>query len=214
MQRLALRIRLVWAVLLIAAWLAILAATAGGLPPNPPGPTKTRIALSRLIVTPNIAVKGFDRKKFGSGWATIDGCKVRALVLIRDGTGVRKGPNCKVLSGHWRNHYDTRDLNSPDDVQIDHVVPLGEAWRSGPASGATSVVANSRSDLDGPGVLAASADSIPTKQDSPPNEWKPDRRRSWYLYARWWVEVKRTWKLTVTKDEKTALRGMLATAPC
>ena len=214
MERLALRIRLVWVVLLIAAWLAILAATAGGLPPNPPGPTKTRIALSRLIVTPNIAVKGFDRKKFGSGWATINGCKVRALVLIRDGTGVRKGPNCKVISGHWRNHYDTRDLNSPDDVQIDHVVPLGEAWRSGASKWRYERRREFANDLDSPELLAASARSNSAKQDSPPNEWKPDRRRSWCLYARWWVEVKRTWKLTVTKDEKTALRRMLATAPC
>ena len=130
------------------------------------------------------------------------------------GTGVRKGPNCKVIAGHWRNHYDTRDLNSPDDVQIDHVVPLGEAWRSGASRWRYERRREFANDLDSPELLAASARSNSAKQDSPPNEWKPDRRRSWCLYARWWVEVKRTWKLTVTKDEKTALRRMLATAPC
>lgn len=214
MERLALRMRLLWAVVLVAAWLAILGTTAGGLPPNPPGPAKARIALSRLTVTPNIAVKGFERNKFGSGWATIDGCRVRALVLIRDGTGVRRGANCKVIAGHWPNHYDTRDLNSPGDVQIDHVVPLGEAWRSGASNWKYVRRREFANDLDSPELLAASARSNSAKQDSPPNEWKPDRRRSWCLYARWWVEVKRTWKLTVTRDEKTALRRMLSTAPC
>ena len=214
MERLALRIRLLLVVLLVAAWLAIPAGTAGGLPPSPAGPTKTRIALSKLRVAPSIAGTGFERKKFGNGWATIDGCRVRALVLIRDGTGVRRGPNCKVLAGHWRNHYDSGNLNSPDDVQIDHVVPLGEAWRSGARRWSYVRRRAFANDLDSPELLAASAKSNSSKQDSPPNEWKPDRRRSWCIYARWWVEVKRTWKLTVTKGEKTALRRMLSTAPC
>jgi hypothetical protein len=204
----------VWAVLLVAAWLCILAGTAGGLPPSPPGPTKTRIALSKLRIAPSIAVKGFTRKKFGSGWATIDGCKVRALVLIRDGTRIRRGPNCTVLAGHWPNHYDTRDLNSPNDVQIDHVVPLGEAWRSGARKWSYERRRAFANDLDSPELLAASGKSNSAKQDSPPNEWRPSRRRSWCIYARWWVEVKRAWKLTVTREEKTALRAMLSTAPC
>ena len=121
-----------------------------------------------------------------------------------------KARTARCISGHWRNHYDTRDLNSPDDVQIDHVVPLGEAWRSGASKWRYERRREFANDLDSPELLAASARSNSAKQDSPPNEWKPDRRRSWCLYARWWVEVKRTWKLTVTKDEKTALRRMLA----
>jgi hypothetical protein len=37
------------------------------------------------------------------------------------------------------------------------------------------------------------------------------RHAAWCLYARWWIDVKGTWRLTVTAPEHDALSDMLAT---
>jgi len=47
--------------------------------------------------------------------------------------------------------------------------------------------------------------------DRGPEEWKPPRRRAWCLFSRWWVQVKRAWRLTIVRAERTALREMVAT---
>jgi len=38
-------------------------------------------------------------------------------------------------------------------------------------------------------------------------------RSSGCLYARWWIDIKTTWKLTITTSERTALGSMLDTCP-
>ena len=68
-----------------------------------------------------------------------------------------------------------------------------------------------RNDLREPQLIAVSASSNRSKGDSPPQEWKPPRRAIWCLYARWWTDVKATYRLTVTVAEKRALRVMLRT---
>jgi len=68
-------------------------------------------------------------------------------------------------------------------------------------------------DLKHPQLIAVSASSNRSKGDSPPDEWKPPHKKIWCLYARWWIDVKATWKLTITITERTALRSMLHTCP-
>jgi hypothetical protein len=51
---------------------------------------------------------------------------------------------------------------------------------------------------------------LPRDTGSRPDEWKLPSRAAWCLYARWWIDVKRVWRLAVTVAEKGAPDAMLA----
>ena len=61
-------------------------------------------------------------------------CNTREVVLKRDGTNVVQGADCSATSGTWFSEYDAKTWDSAKDIQIDHLVPLKEAWGSGAAS--------------------------------------------------------------------------------
>ncbi|MBE3049144.1 hypothetical protein IMZ48_42930 [Candidatus Bathyarchaeota archaeon] len=50
-------------------------------------------------------------------------------VLKRDGTNVVTDNACKSTSGTWASPYDTGVWTDPQDVDIDHMVPLSNAWK-------------------------------------------------------------------------------------
>jgi uncharacterized protein DUF1524 len=124
---------------------------------------------------------------------------------------------------HWRSVYDGVVVTIRSQVRIDHIVPLANAWRSGASRWTRDRRVQFANDLTDPQLIAVSAVSNRTKSDSGPENWRPQsralvravqtppRRRVWCLYARWWIDVKAIWRLTVTGAEKRALRGMLDT---
>jgi hypothetical protein len=119
---------------------------------------------------------------------------------------------CEVLAGRWVDVYTGAVFTDPSALDIDHMVPLAEANRSGGAAwqrAAKTIFAN---DLAYPGaLLAVSASSNRSKGDRTPDEWRPPAHTSWCLYATSWVDVKYEWHLTVTAAERDALADMLAT---
>ena len=73
------------------------------------------------------------------GWRDPDGsCDVRDAALIRDGRGVRIDEDCDMTAGTWLDPYTGLTLTGSSEADIDHVVPLANAWRSGAASAAWS----------------------------------------------------------------------------
>ena len=78
-------------------------------------------------------MRGYDRDLFGD-WvdADKDGCDTRAEVLIREALIKPKiGNKCKLSGGKWLSSYDGLYYNDASKLDVDHLVPLGEAWRSG-----------------------------------------------------------------------------------
>lgn len=49
-------------------------------------------------------------------------------MLVRDGTDVETGSSCKIESGSWFSEYDGETWTQGSDVDIDHIVPLKNAW--------------------------------------------------------------------------------------
>jgi hypothetical protein len=141
-----------------------------------------------------------------------NGCDARQDTLIRWSTSpatVDRSRGCKVLAGTWVSPYDGLVTASPAEIQIDHMVPLAEAFRSGGwqwDAGRRRQFANDPIEL-----VAASSGSNNAKSDSPPNEWRPGRTEAWCAYADRWVTVKATYGLTVTSSERDALGQMLDT---
>ena len=164
--------------------------------------------LKKLKVAKAGSMKGYKREEFPHWRSTGDNCDVRDTVLKRDGTKV-KVSGCNVVAGTWRSVYDGKSLNSPTKVDIDHVVPLANAWRSGAAAWTTDKREDFANDVERPQLIAVSATSNRSKGDQDPSQWKPTTTSTWCEYAEDWIEVKSYWKLTVTTAEKTALTDML-----
>jgi hypothetical protein len=176
---------------------------------TPTGDAKTAAAnLDKLVVARAGSMKDYKRDRFPTWRKTGSNCDVRDAVLKRDGTKV-KFSGCNVVAGTWKSAYDNKTLTSPTEVDIDHVVPLANAWRSGAASWTTAKREDFANDLDDPQLVAVSAGSNRSKGDQDPSTWKPPATGNWCHYAESWITVKTRWKLTVTTAEKAALKDML-----
>lgn len=165
-------------------------------------------ALAKLSVASSGSMKGYSRAKFPTWRKTGSNCDTRDSVLKRDGTHVKLS-GCNVVGGTWTSPYDGLVLTSPRKVDIDHLVPLADAWRSGAANWTTAKREDFANDLDHPQLLAVSLTSNRAKGDQDPSTWRPKQTSAWCEYAKDWITVKSAWKLTVTSAEKSALTDML-----
>ncbi len=94
-------------------------------------------------------------------------------------------------------------------MDIDHVVPLSEAWKSGANSWTTAQRQAFANDLTHSQLIAVTDNVNQSKGDQDPAEWLPPRSAYHCMYARMWVSVKYTYKLTLDSAEKSALSGIL-----
>ncbi|RCG32007.1 HNH endonuclease [Sphaerisporangium album] len=192
------------------------AAPASASPPSLPEPSPAataQVELAELAVDEPHAMTGYSRAKFPH-WAEQGGaCSTREVVLERDGAGVQRDAECRAVSGTWHSEYDGKTLTAAAQVDIDHMVPLANAWRSGADAWSTAKRRDFANDLTNPQLIAVSAASNRAKGDQNPADWKPPLRSYWCTYARAWTDVKYRYGLAVTAAEKTALDQMLDTCP-
>lgn len=173
------------------------------------------MVVDQLVVAPQTGADSYHRDMFGGTWidADGDGCDTRAEVLIAESrTPAQVDPyGCGVVAGDWVSTYDGYTTPDPTELEIDHVVALAEAWRSGASlwDGATRLAyAN---DLDEPAALVAvTAATNQSKSDRDPASWQPPNPAAWCEFATSWVTVKLRWGLTADQPEVDALRNMLA----
>jgi hypothetical protein len=166
--------------------------------------------LEQLPVAQAGSMKGYSRERFPHWRDAGSNCDVRDVVLKRDGKDVKLS-GCNVVGGRWASAYDGKSFDDPAQVDIDHMVPLANAWRTGAAKWDDDKRGDFANDLDRPQLLAVSASSNRAKGDQDPSQWKPPSRDYWCRYAQDWIAVKTYWKLAVTSAEKTALADMLET---
>ncbi|TDB79491.1 HNH endonuclease [Micromonospora sp. KC721] len=198
-----------------AALAALLALVVGGCavtidePEAPPsGSGNAGEQLAELTVAKAGSMRGYSRARFPHWQKTGKNCDVRDTVLQRDGKDIRLS-GCNVVAGHWESAYDGRTFTDPSSVDIDHMVPLANAWRSGAAEWDDTKRGEFANDLTRPQLIAVSATSNRAKGDQDPSQWKPPNRSYWCTYAADWITVKHHWRLTVTSAEKDALSDML-----
>ncbi|WP_390891475.1 HNH endonuclease family protein [Dactylosporangium roseum] len=168
-------------------------------------------ALDSLTVASAGSMSGYSREKFTHWISQGNGCDTRDAVLKRDGKNVKVADGCKITSGSWYSPYDDKTLTNPQDLDIDHMVPLAAGWRSGANKWTDEQRKQFANDMTRPQLFAVSLQSNRAKGDQDPSTWKPPNRAYWCTYAQDWVTVKSFYKLTVTQAEKTALADMLAT---
>ena len=187
---------------------------------TPPSADAARRQLSELRVRPAGSMTGYSREQFPhwsdarefgwkleSGTPDPDSCDARDAALIRDGKNERVEAYCDVLSGSWFDPYGGGTYTDPADIDIDHIVPLANAWRSGASSWDTT---RRESFANVPRDLLSVDDGLnQSKGDKGPEAWKPPRKSYWCAYSKKWIGVKHYWDLSVTSDEKAALKQML-----
>jgi hypothetical protein len=180
-------------------------------PPNIPSYSTALSRLGALTVAAESHQSTYDRNLFPH-WITISGsCNTREEVLKRDGSSVVVDGSCYPASGSWYSPYDGATWTSPADVDIDHMVPLAEAWSSGAWAWSASSRRTYANDLGGPELWAVTDNVNQSKGDKDPAEWQPPRSAFRCTYARAWIQVKWYYNLTVDAAEKSALSTMLNT---
>ncbi|KAF9872905.1 hypothetical protein CkaCkLH20_09768 [Colletotrichum karsti] len=180
-------------------------------PPGIPSAASAKTQLAALTVRAWTNTDTYDRDLFPH-WITISGaCNTRETVLKRDGTNVVTNSACASTSGTWVSPYDGASWTAASDVDIDHMVPLKNAWVSGAASWTTAKRQEFANDLTRPQLWAVTDSVNQSKSDKSPDSWKPSVSSFHCTYARSWVQVKSYWALSVTSAEKSALTTMLNT---
>jgi hypothetical protein len=116
-----------------------------------------------------------------------------------------------VVKGRWYSTYDGRTWTNPQDVDIDHLVALKEAWDSGAKSWSAKNRERFANDLGYSGALIAVTDNVNSaKGASDPAQWLPPRAGARCIYAIRWVKTKYRWRLSINSAERSALLSILS----
>lgn len=176
--------------------------------------------LNSLSVKPAGPMDGYSRDAFGPPWTDDnDGslghnhCDTRDDILARDLTDVvRRG--CKVMSGWLISPYSgtpvefKRGIKTSGAVQIDHIVPLADAWRTG----AAQLSEKTRIDIanDPENLIAVDGRSNTQKSDKDASQWLPPAESFRCEYVERQIDVKTRFHLFVTQPEHDAMAKVLS----
>ena len=136
-----------------------------------------------------------------------DGCDTRHEVLIDEAVKApHVGSGCSLTGGKWISPYDGVVVTNASGLDIDHLVPLAEAWDSGANRWTAARREAFANDLGVPWALfAVTASSNRSKGDQDPAEWLPPLKSDRCTYVVDWVAVKIRWGLSVDPTERRAL---------
>ena len=117
---------------------------------------------------------------------------------------------CRVETGRWYDAFTGIYVDSPGELDIDHLVPLKNAHDSGGwdwSSARKEQYANYLGDPDH--RIAVTKGANRSKGAKGPAEWQPSDESYWCQHAMDWTEVKVKWGLTMTQPETEAVIDML-----
>jgi hypothetical protein len=116
---------------------------------------------------------------------------------------------CTISGGIWHSYYDDIDVAGARSLDIDHVVPLAEAWDSGASSWSSQTRQDYANDLgDSRSLAAVSARENRSKADQDPAQWLPSDPGAGCRYIEEWTVVKSRWGLSADPNEVTALTDL------
>lgn len=184
--------------------------------------------LAALPVKPHYEGQ-YKREYFGPSWTDKavgvafagNGCRTIEDIRVRDMMNVQMKNKCDVQSGKLWNPYGSKQHPQDDwisfergpgsKVDIDHVVALGNAWKTGAhllTDEQRTAIAN-----DPINLVAVSASENRSKGDRDVANWVPANREIHCGYAASQVQVKTKYNLWVTPAEHDVLAKMLDTCP-
>lgn len=209
----------------VEGWVEALLREAGiepsgtGRPQAEPGSSGDQIAVAQAVVLLDaIPVRaerprGYEREDWPH-WRDADhDCRnARQEVLAEESLErVRWSANgCRVTGGLWRGAYTGEVVGDPGELDVDHLVPLAEAYRSGGYGWDRERRAAYANDLgDGRTLIAVGLAANRSKGGQGPEAWLPPQAGYRCRYAADWVAVKARWGLSVDERERVALGHLL-----
>ncbi|MFK0199282.1 HNH endonuclease family protein [Streptomyces lavendulae] len=193
-------------------------------PGFPPDAATARADLAGLEVEWGRNWQTYRREEFGRYWSDAtdgvggrNGCDTRDDVLRRDLSELRVGDRnpCVVVSGVLHDPYTGKELpysyRRASQIQTDHVVALGAAWRGGAYAWTPQRRLEYANDLDV--LLAVDKQTNQDKGSRTADKWRPPRQAYWCEYGRRYTGIKAKYGLSVTPPEKRALQELLAACP-
>ncbi|MEU1935049.1 HNH endonuclease family protein [Streptomyces coeruleorubidus] len=156
---------------------------------------------------------GYSRDKFrhwNAGDDPADGCNTRAEVLIDEAVEMPAvGPGCRLTDGRWWSYYDATWVTAASGLDIDHMVPLAEAWDSGASAWTAQRREKYANDQGAPeSLVAVTARSNRSKADQDPAQWLPPAAEAHCRYTAEWVGTKLRWDLAADNAELDALAAV------
>ena len=167
-------------------------------------------ALNTLKVADEVRT-GYKREQFKHWVGTGKGCDARKSVIISE--AIKKpavDSKCNIVGGEWLSIYDSVKVTEAKKLDVDHMVPLAEAWDSGAQkwdAKKREMYANDQ--LDPRHLIAVTGTSNRSKSDRDPADWLPTNKAYVCEYLTNWVSVKVRWSLSVDKKEKDAIAKSL-----
>ncbi|GLF96498.1 HNH endonuclease family protein [Streptomyces yaizuensis] len=189
--------------------------------PTAPAAPRLRAQTARLgVAVGGLAVgtenrTGYNRDLFrhwNAGLDPADGCNTRNEVLIAEAVEPPTvGARCALTGGAWWSYYDEVRVTPAGALDIDHMVPLAEAWDSG-AYGWTPARREAYANDQGQStsLIAVTARSNRAKADQDPAQWLPPAQGALCRYAAEWTATKLRWGLTVDENEQDRLFSIAA----
>lgn len=174
-------------------------------------------ALGQLAVKGRAAKTGYARTQFGQGWQTVGLCDTRNMILQRDLKDVAVDDDCHVTSGTLIDPYGGKTIRfirgeqTSQEVQIDHVVALSNAWQTG-AQQLTQLEREALAN-DPLELLAVDGGLNQEKSDGDAATWLPPNKAFRCQYVARQVGVKVKYRLWVTPAEKDAMVRVLSACP-
>ena len=181
------------------------------------GTYPTALAVLGTISVQNEYKTGYSRSLF-KHWidANGNGCDTREEVLIAESQSKPQidAYGCKVIEGDWLSPYDNVMHTNPSELDIDHMVPLKEAWDSGAWNWTAAQRQTFANDLSDPrALIAVTAGQNRSKSDNDPTNWIPPQKSYICTYLSEWVAIKAHWNLSMDQSEFGRIKNLL-TASC
>jgi hypothetical protein len=170
-------------------------------------------------------IEHYNRKLHFGGWINQDandstGChSTRNEVLNRDSISnaaiVFKPSSCTIISGHWIDPYTSANYLQARDIQIDHVVPLKNAYLSGAHNWTPARRCHYANYLKNNfHLLSVSGHENMKKSDRGPENYMPPDTTYQCLYLREWMSIKAIWSLSVTPYERDSIQRLFSEQRC
>ena len=156
----------------------------------------------------------YDRKEFGR-WIDADGdCQdTRQEVLIEESripVTFKTARQCRVIAGEWHDPYTGRVFINPSLLDVDHVVPLKEAFLSGAKAWSGQKKIQFADDLEHKDHLIAVYHSANrSKGARDPARWLPPNQAYHREYVTIWLEIKKAWGLSLDPLEASVIQSIL-----
>jgi hypothetical protein len=156
-------------------------------------------------------LSGYERSLF-KHWidADKDRCDTRKEVLIQEAVIVPKlNSGCGFNGGEWISPYEGLPTSDYSTLDIDHLIPLAEAWRSGAWKWSPAQREAFANDLtDQRALVAVTAGLNRQKGDQDPSTWLPPENKC--VYVSNWIAIKVRYSLTVDPAEANALTSLVS----